>query len=299
LLKWLWTKDETGKVSLTTSPGFGGILGQCLMEPCGNEKDFPFVLCNAGGGIFNIITGFAFLIPVFFVDSKLLMINFLLVMGLSVIIGAINLIPLQPGGIPNDGSNIREAGKSAGAKRGFYLMLKANAEMSRGKRLADYGSGTFAVSERADINNYFVAHVVLLRSAQLEELGLYEQSYRELLRLNPSQLPPFYGGSVILSLMFHELVYFGDEDSLHHARERIKAKDEDKLFQKFMQTKHPAFLPFHAAKKAFLDGDRDEARKLISQARKLNPSLQNPGVEHSMALMLDKLESRLEDDSQG
>jgi glyoxylate utilization-related uncharacterized protein len=58
--------------------------------------------------------------------------------------------------------------------------------------------------------------------------------------------------------------------------------------------KHPAFMPIHAAKKAFVDGDGVEARKLIAQTRALVSTLQNPGMEHHIALTLDSLELRLE-----
>lgn len=194
-----------------------------------------------------------------------------------------------------DGANIKEANKSADAKHGLYMMLKSNADMSRGKYLQDFSEDAFMVSESSDLSNYLVANLVLLNSSRLEETGAFEQSYNELLRLNPSKLPAFYGGQVILGLMFHELIYFDDETSRQRARKRIEAKAKDKFFQKLIQMKHPAFLPYHAAKKFFLDGDANKALELIGQARKLTPSLQNPGSEHTVMLLLDRLESRMKE----
>ena len=63
LMKWLWTKDDTGKIKFTKSTGLCGILGQCLMEPCEDEKNFRFLLYNAGGGVVNLMFGTAFMIP--------------------------------------------------------------------------------------------------------------------------------------------------------------------------------------------------------------------------------------------
>ena len=218
----------------------------------------------------------------------------LLAAGFSAIfLGAANLIPMKIGGIPNDGENIKEALKSHDARRGFYIMFKANAEMAKGKKLCDFGKNDFAVGENADLSNYLVANTVLLYASQLEESGAFEQSYNELLRLDSTKLPPFYGAQLILAIVFQELVLLKDEVFVMRARSRMEAKANDKLFQKFLQMKHPAFLPFQAAKKAFLDDDFNKAQELIALARKLNHTLQNPGQEYSVTLMLDRLESRM------
>jgi len=293
LMKWLWTKNEFGKLKLTKNAGISGISGQCLMEPPANEKDFRFVLYSLGGGLFNIMTGLPLVILYFFVDNELIQIG-LLTAGLAALyLGIVNIIPMTAGAIPNDGKNIIEALKSADARLGLYIMLKVNAEMSKGKRLQDYDQDAFTINENTDVDNYFVANMILLRSSQLEELGAYEESYNELLRLVPAKLPPFYSSQLILSMMFKELVVFGDEESVQRARERIQAKAKDKLFQQILQMKHPTFLASYATKKAFLDNDTEKARELIAEARKLNSSIQNPGEEYSVSLMLDRLEAKL------
>ena len=294
LMKWLWTRDESGKIKFTKSAGLGGMLGQCLMKPCKDEKYFRFWLYNAGGGLVNLITGAALIIPFFIVSNDYFGLV-LLGMGVSALmLGVIILIPMKAGGIPNDGRNIKEAKKSADAKHGFYMMFKANAEMSEGKRLTDFAEDAFTVSACADVNNFLVSQMLLLRAGQLEESGAYEQSYQVLSQPAVEKLPPFYSGQFLLGLMFHELVYFGDELSVKRARERMEAKSKDTIFVKLLTMKHPAFVPYHAAKAAFLDNDIAKARELIEQARKLNYLQQNSGSEYSVTLMLDKLESRLE-----
>lgn len=294
IMKWLWTKDESGNIKFTKGTGLTGTGGQCLMEPSENEKNFQFWLYNAGGGLVNFIIGIAFMILFFLVHNDYVK-QGLLGLGLpAIMLGAANLIPMKAGGIPNDGENIKEAKKSADAKHSLYMMFKVNAEMSKGKLLADYEEGTFTVSEQADINNFLVAQMLLLHAGQLEESCDYNKSYQLLSRPKPEKLPPFYSGQLLFNLMFHELVYFGDESSVQRSRDRIEAKSKDKIFLKLLTMKHPAFIPFHAAKTAFLDHDTDKARELIVEARELNPTQQNPGLEHSVTLMLDKLESRME-----
>jgi Peptidase family M50. len=288
LMKWQWAKDLNGKIKLIKGTGLGGTLGQCLMEPCDDEKDFRFILYNSGGGIVNLITGLIFLALFIFSDNKFIQLSSYGICIAAITLGITNLMPYKKALIPNDGANLKEALKSDEAKHGLYLLLKSNADMSKGKLLSAYDENIFTVSENADISNFFVANNILLHSAQLEEQCAYEQSYNELLRLNPSKLPPYYRCALIMTLMFHELVYFSDIET---ARERIDKLAKDKLFHKLITMKHPSFLPFNAAKIGLIDNDPEKARELIAQARKLNPTLQNPGQEHSISLMLDKLES--------
>jgi len=92
---------------------------------------------------------------------------------------------------------------------------------------------------------------------------------------------------------FLALVYFGDELSVQQAGNRLTEKRKDRIFQKLLTMGHPVFLPYRAAKVAFIDSDTDWARELITQARELNNSQQNPGLEHSVTCMLDILEARL------
>jgi hypothetical protein len=293
LLNMLWVKDEAGKIRLKKSAGTKGIAGQCLMGPPADEKEFRFVMYNAGGALVNFITCAAFLIPAFFIENEILS-PFLGGMGISALaLGILNIVPLSLGGYPNDGKNFIEAKRSPDAKHGFYMLLKSNSEMSKGKRLSDYDEDAFYVNENADKSNHFVAMMIIMRSSQLEEIGDFRQSYRELQRLDLSKLPPIYGHQVIFSMIFHELVYFGDEPSVNCARERFESKIEDKLFQNLLKMKHSSMMLIKAAIKAFLDNDVDNAWEFIGQARKLMSSLQNPGMEYSIGLAIDRLEARL------
>ena len=296
LINWVWSKDESGSIKLAKGARLRGILGQCLMEPCKDERNFHFVLYNLGGGLVNIITGVMLLVPFFFVHNDFVR-SILWGMGaISIILGAVNLIPLREAAMQNDGTNIKEASKSDRAKHGFYMMFKVNADLSKGKRIQDFARDDFVVDEGVDLSNYFVAQIVMFRSSQLEESGAYGQSYNELLRLDTEKLPPLYSAQVTLALMYHELIHFSAEISKQRARARIGAKAEDKVFQKFLRMKHPGLMPYQATKIAFLDGDKVKAQELITQTRDLMSSLRNPGMEYSVTLMLENLESRMREE---
>ena len=289
---WMWAKDDDGTIRFKKAPRSGNIVGQCLMEPCDEEKDFRFALYNMGGGLANLVMGA--ITSVFFLianNEELRFVLSLLVIG-NVMMGILNLIPATVSGIPNDGRNVWEARKSDDARRGFFTILKAHAEMARGKLLSDYDRDAFSIREGADLNNYFVTCMLLLHSSQLEELGDYEKSYQLLLLPDPTKLPRYYGGQLALNLMFHELVYLGDESSVQRASSRMKEKRNHKVFNKLLTT-NPSFLPLQAALVAFVDCDTDKAKELITRIRDFNSSQQNPGLEHSVTLKLDKMEARI------
>jgi len=296
LFIWMWAKDDKGTIKFRKAPRSGNIAGQCLMEPCDEEKDFRFVLYNMGGGLANLVMGA--ITSVFFLiasNEELRFVLSLLVIA-NVIMGILNLIPVTVSGIPNDGRNVWEARKSDDARRGFFTILKAHAEMARGKHLSDYDKDAFSVREGADLRNYFVTGMLLLHSSQLEELGDYEKSYQLLLLPDTAKLPRYYGGQLILNLIFHELVYFGDELSVQRASSRMKERKNHQVFNKLLTT-NPSFLPLQAALVAFIDCDTDKAKELITRIRDFNSSQQNPGLEHSVTLKLDKMEARIETDN--
>ncbi|MDR1820823.1 MAG: hypothetical protein LBQ91_00140 [Oscillospiraceae bacterium] len=293
LLNRLWVKDNEGKMTASKSAGLSGIAGQCLMSPCEEEREFRFVLYNLGSILANAGAGAAAAVLYVFTGNAYIRMALLGFGLVNLLLAALSYIPYKKAFIPNDGANVREARKSEAAEHGLYVLLKANAEMSKGKIMTDFPEGFFRSDGSADINNYLEANLIMLRSAQLEEAGMLQQSYEELLQLENARLPVFYSGQITLALMFHELVYFEGAEWTTRARARIEARTKDKNFQKLLKMKHPAFMPFSAAKTAFLDCETDKAREQIDKARELTAALRNPGQEHTVTQLLDRLTARL------
>ena len=292
LLLFQWTKGEDGKIKFSRVSSLFGIGGQCLMIPTGEEKDFRYLLYNLGGGLVNVIVGLILMIPIFF--SGHFFTRWLFIAGIvSLFIAAINLIPIAFGGFPNDGRNIIEARKSEDARLGFYRTLQAHGEMALGKCLSDFDEDFFKMNENADVNNFLVAQFVLFHAAYLEEKGNYKESYQKLLLLEKAELPSVYKAQVLLALLFDELVYQGNAESLERAKERWVLHKNDKRILEIVEEKNPALMIPYAAKVAFIDSDLKAARKLLSEAKKLIPTLQNFGAEHTANLMIEQLENRL------
>ncbi|MDR0984276.1 MAG: M50 family metallopeptidase [Ruminococcus sp.] len=286
----LWTKETDGKIRLVKNKlGIRGILGQCLMIPPADEKNFKFVLYNLGGGIFNIIVSVIF-IPLLFAANSANVGMFLFGIGVGqLLLGVMNIIPNgKKSPIPNDGANIKETLKSDDAKHAFYTMFKHNSESMRGKFLADYSEDDFRVSENADVNNFMVALLIMYSAARFEELGEFERSYNELLRLEYADLQAFYKWQVSINLIYHELVYFGGELA-NKGKARLEENRNNRPLMQRLEMEQPNTLPFKAAKLGFIDGDIEQALACVERSRENLASLKNPGLEHQLEVLCEYL----------
>ena len=300
LLFFQWTKGEDGQIKFSRVNSLFellvgslfGIDGKCLMIPTGEEKDFRYQLYNLGGGLANVILGLILMVPIFFSGHTFS--RWLFIAGIvSIFIAAINLIPIAFGGSPNDGRNVLEARKSEDAKHAFYCVIQANGMMALGKRLSDFDEDFFNMSESADVNNFLVTQFILFHAAHLEEKGNYKESYQKLLLLEKAELPSSYKAEVLLALLFNELVYQGNDESLERAKERWSLHKNDKKILEIVEEKTPALMIPYAAKIAFIDSDFKKARALLSEAKKLIPLLYNFGMEQLANQMIEQLENRL------
>ena len=125
-----------------------GTMGQCLMYPPEWKEDrpYPYVLYNLGGGFLNIITCILML-PLFAKGSTLCAWIAGVFIFTGVIFAVTNLVPMTLG-IPNDGKNCLDCKRSKEAQRAFYLQLKINADMSDGAELTDFPVELFEVQEQ-------------------------------------------------------------------------------------------------------------------------------------------------------
>jgi hypothetical protein len=293
----LWAKRADGKIKFTFSPKITNVVGQCLMKPCDDERDYKFLLFDLGGGLVNIVTGAVPFILSFFLLSNSALSYFVYGVGFGALfLGITNLIPSALK-MPNDGRNIQETRESADAKHGSYLMLQVNAEMAEGKLITDYPPETFYINENADTGNYNVAYVLLLGASRYEELGEYARMREVLSRIDIARLPMIYKIQVYMPLLFEDLVILDNYESVERAKSFLNFIENDpsegKAWKKTFSMKHATFMPYYAAKVAMIDGNFDEAKKILEEAKKMMPTLQNPGNEHSLMIVIERLEKKI------
>lgn len=154
---FMWVEDK-GKIKFKRF-SLAGTGGQCLMSPPEFVNDkIPFVLYNLGGSLANLFIGILCLGLFFIVDDIPLLSNFFMFMAL--IGGAfalMNGIPMRTGMVDNDGYNALSLGKDKAALRSFWIQMKTNEQISRGKRLNEMPPEWFEVPSDEKMKNSMVA----------------------------------------------------------------------------------------------------------------------------------------------
>ncbi|MCL2361160.1 MAG: M50 family metallopeptidase [Defluviitaleaceae bacterium] len=272
---FIWFK-EGEKIKFTRSKSM--VAGQCLMSPPEGAGKFKFVWYNLGGGVFNILLAAVwwgiYLIVVNAVSDGLHWIwGIFFAIGIigNIIIALLNLIPIVIAGMPNDGRNIREALKSEDAKRGLRLVFYVNSELAKGKKYRDFPPELFALNEDADLNNYFVASMLLMEAEQLNDSGEYEAAINMCSRLNLKKLPAVYTNGVKLEQIYFYTVHQRDLEkaALIYNDKRIKAF--------FATSKTIEYAWTVAAYEHFGLGNKEKAQKTLTRAKSQAESHPNAG----------------------
>jgi len=280
LFSFVWYKED-GRIKFKKATGV--LMGQCLMVPSRDELRFKFVLYNLGGGILNLVAGFAMLILALaagFSHKEFFLAGILS----NVLMGLLNLIPLNLG-TPNDGLNVAMALKSKEAKHCLFLILFVNGELSNGKRYQDFDDGIFALSQFADLSNFLVANIVMQESARLYDKGEFNKSFEQNERIDLDKLPTYYRNFVLMDYLYHYLVHRFDVEK---AREIYI----DKKLKPLLNLKLPQITRVTSAYEYFINNDREKARLLLERAKNEAENYPNKGIsimEQDYCLALEKL----------
>ncbi|MBE6893172.1 MAG: hypothetical protein E7482_04085 [Ruminococcaceae bacterium] len=154
---------ESGKlrIKLYSIVGTGG---QCLMMPPPWKENLPTVLYNFGGCILNFITSAVFLIIFIFMEKGTfwaVFVGMLSAVGFGNVL--LNGIPLQVGGISNDGRNAFLLGKNPVALRSFWLQLYVNGLISEGERMRNMPGDWFFLPSGEDLFDPMVCTVGVMK----------------------------------------------------------------------------------------------------------------------------------------
>ena len=150
-----------------------GTGGQCLMIPPEHEQTkASVILYNLGGVIFNLI--FAILcfvlnaiLPEIYILSTFLWMSAVL----SIITLITNGIPLNLGGIANDGMNALHLSKNPDAAEAFRKTLIINAAQTEGMRISEMPDEWFTLPEGADMQNVHCASLKVFAASRPLDIG--------------------------------------------------------------------------------------------------------------------------------
>ena len=187
-----------------------GTGGQCLMSPPDlKEGQMPYKLYNIGGVLFNFLTvGLFFVIWKLIVHGTLFAAFCMLMMLFGMLFGLMNGIPLQAGGIDNDGRNVFSLGKHPESMRALWLQLKVNELQTNGVRLKDMPEEWFQFPEDWPLDNSIcVSTAVMACNRAMDQLAFAAAEERAAALVNgTNKLIPFYLNTLKLELIFTELI---------------------------------------------------------------------------------------------
>lgn len=265
--------------------GIAGTGGQCLLNP----PDLPFDKIptgwyNFGGLLANIIL-FLIGLPFFFLDLNPFVAESLgvfLVTDLIMIL--LNGIPMQAGGVGNDGYNLKLLKNSPISKYGIINQLRANAMIQQGVRPKDMPNEWFTMPENIDYGNALEVSIPMMYSSRLLDNMKFDEALKvmETLYDHKDEIMPLYVKEIACELVFLYL-RTGNND----AAERILDKNLRQYIESYrnmMSSKERILFAITLC----LDKDEQKSNEIFNNfiARKNDYLLQGE-VKSDVALMED------------
>ena len=187
-----------------------GAMGQCLMMPPeSDEYNYPYILYNLGGSLANIILAlFSLFLYMILPETKHLssiLINLFIV---GTIFALMNGIPLNIGGIANDGYNVICLIKDKEARRACWLQLYINGLLTRGIRLRDMSQDWFELPENADMNNPLICAMGVLKNNYLCDKKQFDDAKKiaQFMLQNAPGMLEVHKNELLCDLMFYEII---------------------------------------------------------------------------------------------
>ena len=163
---------QDGKLNLRRFK-LAGTGGQCLMTPPEKQESrAQIILYNLGGIIFNLVFAILCFALYIILPETYILSAFLWMSGvLSIVTLLTNGIPLNVGGIANDGMNALHLSKNPDAAEAFRKTLLINAAQTEGVRISEMPDEWFILPEGADMQNVHCASLMVFASSRPLDRG--------------------------------------------------------------------------------------------------------------------------------
>ncbi len=156
-----------------------GTGGQCLMLPPEKNLSIPFAWYNAGGVLINLLTATAAAACVIFLPGNMpfaLKLFLILFACMGFFLAITNGIPMKPGGVPNDGYNMRKAFADPNQMESLALQLRVNALNQEGLRLKEMPAHWFDDLEVTDYSQLMQVNALAMCGSWYADKGDYPQA---------------------------------------------------------------------------------------------------------------------------
>ncbi len=279
---------ENGKLRVKKF-AVAGTGGQCLLTPPDLPlEEIPTGWYNFGGVLANLIL-LLIALPFTFLDLNPFVAEGLWIFILTdAIMILLNGIPMQAGGVGNDGYNIKLLKKNLLSKQGIVNQLRANALIQNGVRPKDMPDTLFSNPYEIDYKNALEVSIPLMYSSRLIDQQDYEEALKEMetLYAHKDEIMPLYVKEIACELAFLYLRTGKIEEA-----DKLLDKDLRKYietYRKMMSSKERMMV----AIALYLDKDPAKAQELYEKfkARKDEYLLQGE-VLSDLALLEDMLDN--------
>ncbi len=181
IMSFVWVRIN-GKIRFKRYK-IAGTGGQCLMIPPEiNDGDFPVMLYNYGGVIFNLVFSAAAFVIDYCIDGQATLFGIIFV-AYGVFIALANGIPITTNLVSNDGSNALKLSKSRHARKSLWFDLMINAKQVEGMRLKDMPAEWFYMPSDEELKNGMIASRGVAYCSLLVDLHRFEEAEVEITRL--------------------------------------------------------------------------------------------------------------------
>ncbi len=265
-----------------------GTGGQCLLSPPDLPLDkIPTGLYNFGGILANIVV-FAIVLPFMWLDLNPFVAEALGVfLATDALMILLNGIPMQAGGVGNDGYNIKILRSNMKSKLGIINQLRANALIQQGYRPKDMPEELFAAPVDIDYRNPLELSIPLMISGRLIDRMRYEEALdmMEEMYSHKEEIMQLYQKEIASELAF----LYMRTGQVEKAR-RLFDKDLRKYieaYRKMMSSKERILT----ASYLYLDNDLKKAKERYNELKNRKDEYLLKGeVKSDIALMEDMLE---------
>ena len=257
---------ENGKL-VTKRLKIAGTGGQCLMAPPEMvDGMFPVALYNLGGPIFNLVVSLGF-VPVLIASPKggyMALFSFLMV-GVGIVCGMSNGIPLRTKSVDNDGYNAISLRKNKAAMRAFWIQMKVNEQLRHGVRTKDMPDEWFQVPSDEAMKNSMVATIGVYAASRLMDQHKFDEAeilISHILEIETG-IVAIHRNLMLCDLIYLELIGQNRSDRL----EELYTKD----MKKFIKTMKmfPSVIRMEYAYYLLAADDPDMAARLKASFEKI------------------------------
>lgn len=269
----MWEKGADGHIHRSRF-SLAGTGGQCLLAPPDMaEGRFPYVLYNLGGCGMNLLLGAAFAGAALLLPEDSLLAPFCWSMALfGLLLALMNGIPLQIGGVDNDGRNTISVSRSEAARRAFWLQMKINEQQSLGVRLQDMPEEWFSPAPESERANAMVSAIDVMAQSRLmdaQDFPAAEAAAKALLARKRGVLG-LYRSLIAIDLAYLELVAGRSGEWV----EALSSK-ETKRFMKLMKN-YPTVLRTQYTAALLRDHNEAKAAELLRRFDRMAEKYPHP-----------------------